>query len=426
MSVFDASNKNTPGGGNRVAIVGAGQSGLQVGIGLLQQGFEVTMVTNRTAEEVEKGKVLSSQCMFHNALQNERDLGIDFWDDTCPPVEGIGLIIPNPEQPGEKMIGWAGQLEQKALSVDQRVKMPKWMQHFESLGGELIIHDVDIDYLEKLSTEYDLTIVAAGKGEIVKMFERDAEKSMYDKPMRALALTYVNGMVPYEPFSRVSFNLIPGIGEYFVFPALTTTGPCEIMVFEGVPGGPMDCWNNIDSPEAHLEKSLEILNTYLPWEAERCKNVSLTDDNGVLAGRFAPTVRKPVATLPSGNKILGIADVVLLNDPITGQGSNNASKCSKIYLDEIIKNKGNKYDENWMQATFDKYYDYAKDVALWTNTLLGPPPEHILNLLGAAGQIQSLADMFANNFNEPKNFFPWWLDPKLTEELINQHAGAQV
>ena len=39
----------------------------------------------------------------------------------------------------------------------------------------------------------------------------------------------------------VSFNLIPGVGEYFVFPALTLSDPCEIMVFEGIPGGPIDC-----------------------------------------------------------------------------------------------------------------------------------------------------------------------------------------
>jgi hypothetical protein len=42
--------------------------------------------------------------------------------------------------------------------------------------------------------------------------------------------------------ARVAFNIAPTIGEYFVFPALTTTGPCEIGVFEGIPGGPMDCW----------------------------------------------------------------------------------------------------------------------------------------------------------------------------------------
>ena len=55
----------------RVAIVGAGQSGLQLALGLLEAGFEVTLVSNRTAEEIASGRVLSSQCMFESALQTE-------------------------------------------------------------------------------------------------------------------------------------------------------------------------------------------------------------------------------------------------------------------------------------------------------------------------------------------------------------------
>ena len=103
------------------------------------------------------------------------------------------------------------------------------------------------------------------------MFERDAQKSQFDAPQRALALTYVKGLAPLPQHSAVNFNLIPGIGEYFVFPSLTTTGPCEIMVLEGIPGGPMDCWADVKTPEQHLAKSKWILDTFLPWEAERCQ-----------------------------------------------------------------------------------------------------------------------------------------------------------
>jgi hypothetical protein len=65
---------------------------------------------------------------------------------------------------------------------------------------------------------HDLTLVASGKGEISKLFERDAHKSPTTSRSARLALTYVKGMRPREPFSRVCFNLIPGVGEYFVFP----------------------------------------------------------------------------------------------------------------------------------------------------------------------------------------------------------------
>jgi len=32
----------------KIAIVGAGQSGLQLALGLLQKGYEVTVISNRT------------------------------------------------------------------------------------------------------------------------------------------------------------------------------------------------------------------------------------------------------------------------------------------------------------------------------------------------------------------------------------------
>ncbi|MBA4501329.1 styrene monooxygenase/indole monooxygenase family protein [Marinobacterium marinum] len=405
----------------KIAIVGAGQSGLQTGIGLLKAGHEVTLLSNRTGEQIRAGKVMSSQCMFDRSLQTERDLGLDFWEHDCPPVEGIGVTVPNLEQPGEKLIDWAAPLDSKALSVDQRIKMPSWMDEFERLGGDLRICDVGIEELEELAAAYELVLVAAGKGEIVRMFERDEERSCFDKPQRALALTYVHGMTPKEPYSRVAFNLIPGVGEYFVFPALTLSGPCEIMVFEGIPGGPMDCWGDVTTPQEHLQRSLEIISTYAPWEAERCKQVELTDENGVLAGRFPPTVRKPVATLPSGRKVMGIADALVVNDPITGQGSNNSAKCSRVYLDAILARGDQPFTEEWMQQTFETYWQYASQVVAWTNSMLRPPAPHILELMGAAQGSDSLASLLANGFDNPPDYMPWWLDEEDCRRVIESH-----
>jgi F420-dependent NADP oxidoreductase-like protein len=61
----------------KVAILGGGQSGLQLALGLLQNQYEVTVVSNRTPEKILSGRVSSSQFMFHDSLQNERDLGIN-------------------------------------------------------------------------------------------------------------------------------------------------------------------------------------------------------------------------------------------------------------------------------------------------------------------------------------------------------------
>jgi hypothetical protein len=400
-----------------ITIVGAGQSGLQVALGLLQKGYKVRLISNRTADGIATGKVMSSQFMFNDALQSERDLGINYWEKQCPYTAGIGVILPKPDGSG-KALDWVYELDKPGQAVDQRVKYPGWMKKFQELGGELVIHDVTVADLENYARSGDLVIVAGGKGDIAKLFERDAERSTYDKPQRALALTYVTGLVPYTPISRVSFNLIPTVGEYFVFPALTTTGPCEIMVFEGIPGGPMDCWDDVKTPDQHLARTVEILNKFLPWEGERAKNVKLTDANGILSGRFAPTVRKPIARLPSGALVLGMGDVVVLNDPITGQGSNNAAKCARTYLKRILDNGNKPFDGGWMQQTFDEYWNYAQFVTGWTNAMLQPPPPHVVNILIAAQTKPKVGKAFVNGFDDARTFFPWLVDPAEAEKFI--------
>jgi len=407
----------------RIAIVGGGQSGLQLALGLQQKGYEVTVVSNRSPEQIRTGRVTSSQFMFADSLQIERDLGINFWEKECPTTEGIGFTVPGPD--GGRALFWEAKLDRPGQSVDQRVKFAGWTEQFAKRGGNVVLEDAGVQELEKYANSNDLVILAAGKGEVARLFETDSAHTPFASPMRALALTYVKKMAPRTPFTAVSFSLIPGVGEYFVFPALTTSGACEIMVFEGVPGGPMDCWSAVKTPEQHLQCSKEILQKFLPWEADRCRDIELTDDMGIVTGRFAPTVRKPVCKLPSGKPILGMADVVVLNDPITGQGSNTACKAAKIYMDRILEHGSKPFDAAWMQQTFDSFWTYAQWVAKWTNSLLTPPPPHILQLMGAATQIPTLARKIANGFNNPPDYNPWWFDAKEAAKLtVVQQAGA--
>jgi hypothetical protein len=407
----------------KILIVGGGQAGLQLALGLLQNGYEVTVVSNRTPDDIREGRVMSSQCMFDRALEHERDLGLNFWEDECPPVDGIALAVPAPDGSG-KAIDFASRLDRYAQAVDQRLKFPGWMEQLEPRGGKLVIHEAGVDDLERYAGEHDLVVVAAGKGEAARLFERDAERSPYDQPMRALALTYVTGMTPRPEYSAVCFNLIPTVGEYFVFPALTITGLCEIMVFEGVPGGPMDCWGDVETPQQHLERSLWILETFTPWEAERCRNVELTDDNGILAGRFPPTVRRPVGELPSGKLVLGLADTIMLNDPITGQGSNNASKAAAAYLAAIVEHGDRPYDRAFMERTFERFWaETGQFVTGWTNALLSPPPPHVLELLGAGNGSQELAHRFVNGFDDPRDYFDWFMDPEKAKRYLAEVAA---
>ncbi len=406
----------------RVAIIGAGQSGLQLALGLQAAGREVTVYSDRAPGEIERGAVMSSQCMFDSALEIERSLNLNFWEQECPRVEGISFAVP--DGVGGKTIAWAARLDNYAQSVDQRVKIPRWMRTFQERGGELRIRAAGVNDLEDCARSHDLVIVASGKGEVGKLFARDGERSPYSEPQRVLALTYVRGMQPRQPYAAVCFNMIPNVGEYFVFPALTTSGACEIMVFEGIPGGPMDCWKDVHSPEDHLARSKAILEQFLPWEAERCRDAQLTDEHGILTGQFAPTVRRPVAALPSGRLVLGMADAVVLNDPLTGQGSNNAARCAEIYLESVLEHGAGPADAAWMEQTFERYWSgYAKWVVEWTNLLLRPKP-HVLKLLDFAGKISEVAEAVVNGFDDPRTLFPWFVDAGEAQRFIEQQAKA--
>ncbi|AJE42498.1 styrene monooxygenase/indole monooxygenase family protein [Streptomyces nodosus] len=417
----------------KILVVGAGQSGLQLALGLQSHGYEVTLMSNRTADEIRTGRVMSTQCMFHTALQHERDLGLNFWESQAPRIRGLGVSVSGPETedlPGGgrgRVIDWGGMLDGYAQSVDQRVKMAGWTETFVQRGGQLVVHGAAVSDLDYFSRAYDLVLVSAGKGELVSMFDRDAARSPYSEPQRALSVAYVHGLGPrpeHPDFDAVRCNLVPGAGELFVIPTLTTSGRADILFWEGIPGGPLDVFSGVTDPSEHLALTLELMKRFTPWEYARATEVELTDAGGTLAGRYTPTVRHPIGRLPGGGAVLGVADVVVANDPVTGQGSNAASKCAASYLASILEHGDKEFDEAWMQGTFDRYWETARPITKWTNAMLGVPPEHVLNLIGAAGALQPVADRFANGFDDPADFEDYFFDPDRTQAYLTSVTGA--
>lgn len=208
-------------------------------------------------------------------------------------------------------------------------------------------------------------------------------------------------------------------------PTLTTSGPAHILFWEGIPGGPLDVFEGVADPAEHLSLTLELMERFTPWEAARARDVELTDAGGVLAGRYTPVVREPVAHLPGGGVVLGVADVVVANDPVTGQGSNTAAKCAATYLQAIVEHGEKEFDEVWMRRTFERYWaQTAAPTTKWTNAMLGVPPEHVLNLIGAAGALPRVADRFANGFDDPADFENYFFEAEKAEAYLSEVAGS--
>lgn len=403
----------------KILIVGAGQSGLQLALSLVAHDYDVTVMSARTPDEIRGGRVMSTQAMFHTALQYERDQGLNLWEDVTPKGEGLGLSIAGPD--GSRALDWLGDLDNYLQSVDQRVKFAGWLELLEERGGKVIYHGVTTADLDSLTKHYDLVLVAAGKGELVQLFDRDPNRSVFTSPQRALAVSYVHGAPkrPEHPDKyAVRFNAVPGVGELFVIPGYTFSGPCEIPFFEAIPGGPLDCFSDRPSPAEHWARMLELMRQYVPWEYERFKNAELTDGQAVLAGGYTPVVRRPVGELPSGGHVLGVADVVVANDPITGQGSNTASKCAASYLNSILERGDKPFDRQWMEDTFERFWEYAQHVVAWTNAMLLPPPDHVMRIFEVGQTNAAVRNRFVNGFDYPPDFAEWFLDPELADQYL--------
>ena len=77
----------------KVLIVGAGQAGLQLALSLQAEGYDVTVMSARTPDEIRNGWPTSTQVMMYRALDRERDVKLNLWDGTATPIGGIGFNL---------------------------------------------------------------------------------------------------------------------------------------------------------------------------------------------------------------------------------------------------------------------------------------------------------------------------------------------
>ena len=408
----------------KILIVGAGQSGLQLALSLQAEGYDVTVMSARTPDEIRGGWPTSTQGMFWPALDREREYSLNLWDNVATPIEGISAALA--PAPGVQALSFYGPWDHPGQSVDQRVKMAAWLELFEERGGRTIYHSVMTSDLAGLAALYDLTIIAAGKGEIVELFDRDASRSKHTAPGRHLAAIYLNGVAtPSDlPVSRVRVNLAPGEAEVFTIPAHSHAGPCDIVLVEAIPGGPWDIFADRPAPGEHLRRVKSLLLRYFPWEGELYADAVPTDQRASLVGAFTTTVRHPSAEVAPGSRVLGMADVVVLLDPIAGQGANNASHAAGIYLKSILERGDAPFDPEWMQRTFDAFWAQVADSVMWTEMMLEPLPEHVQQFLGAASQFPEVARAFARFFPYPSTLHDYLTDPAKTAAYLESVASA--
>jgi flavin reductase (DIM6/NTAB) family NADH-FMN oxidoreductase RutF len=406
----------------RIAIVGAGPAGTALALGLVRDGHDVTLVSDRTPEEIRGGSVMSSQVTFESALEAESSLGLADLLPAAPAIERMSYAV---ERIDGSAAEFSTELSTPARSLDQRVRLPLLLEEVERLGGKVLVKVAAVEDLEELARDHELVVVSTGRGGLTSLFPVDESRSPYGEPQRVAALTYLHGVTPDPAGPGLRYSAVEGVGECFTCPALSLSGPCDIFVLEGVPGGPLDAWDDVQTPEAHLDRLRELLDRHFPAEAARITDASLCDDRSVLWGRITPAVRRPVGVLPSGAAVLGMADVVVLNDPVTSQGSNNATKSASSYLEAITGHDG-RFDEAWMQRTFENFWrGWAQWATEWTNSWLGPALPHQRAAVDAAARHPAVADRIAAGFDDARLFASWWFDEEAAQAFLAEQATAE-
>lgn len=398
----------------KIAIIGGGQAGLHLSFGLLDKGYDVTLYSDRTPDQVLHSKLASTAFLFDSTLAMERDLGLNFWEDIAPYGEGIHVDFRSPT--GQIGLTVQGRLNQfRGQALDQRTKFARWLNEYVKRGGRLVVQSVSVADLETIAAANDLTMVAAGKGQINALFERDDRLSAHAVAPRHLAAVLVTGSKvmgdrPWQriPFRPLRFNFIAGIGEYFSLPFYThTKGECRSFLFEAVPGGPMDVFGDVRDGKEMVETVKRVIARFTPDDSHHVDDIEITDHNAWLKGSFVPTIRKPVGRLPSGGIVMAVGDTAVLNDPIAGQGANNASRMADHVLKRIADHGDRAFDAPWIDDVVATFWQQSGQFTTdFTNLLLSPPPPQVMELLGAASQNQRIADDFVGGFNNPPSFWP--------------------
>jgi hypothetical protein len=407
----------------RIVVVGAGQAGLVLALGLQKHGYAVTVVTDRDAATIRAGRLISNQCVFDPALRRERALGINFWDGHAPEVLGASFGLAGDDGGPEPAISWETKFDHPAQSVDQRVKVSDWLTAFAERGGEVRIGKVTPEVLDEYAREFELVLVAAGRGpQFDSLFARDDRYSPYREPRRSIAVTYVvsGGDEPLPVYPGLNFGL-SSAGELFAMPIHSVRGPVYGLGIFSVPGGPLDVWDDVTEPGEQFELALRLIRTQFPWVAESLADAQPSGPLDVLRGRVLPVVRHPVCTLPSGAKVLAMGDAAVTNDPIAGQGANMAAHAAAVYEQSILDQGDRPFDEEFQRRTFAKYWEKAQHATRLSNDLLEPPPDHVLATLEAAQTVPEVAHRFAHIFENPADYAAWLTD----EEVSLNYLGSK-
>lgn len=412
-----------------IAVVGAGQAGLQLGFALLEAGHTVRLYSDQSAEQLSAGAPRPVTIQFGPSVLLEQALGLALWrDNPLARVDEVYMSVFAPH--GERMMRIEAALAEPAQSIDLRMKFGRWLELFAERGGEVVVKRCGIDDLETLASTHDLVVVSAGRGVFTDLFAVDTARTEFDEAQRQVALFYTQGCdmragLEGVEGSQVSrYSIVAGVGEVIMSPFLSKSGEEHHYVqFEAIPGAGMDLFDRTADPTAQYEKAKRWLADNQPEVYGLVEHSSLTPQCEWICGRVKPIVRQPVARLPSGATVLGLGDAVVVNDPVIAQGLNSASKWASLLAEQIEAHGDAPFTEQWIRDSFAAYWERAQFCTKLTNTLLRPLGPLQQQILGFASMNPKFAAMLVEAIGEAERLDPWFWDEAAAMALMGEYSA---
>ena len=408
-----------------VAIVGAGQGGLHLALGLLGQGRTVTLVSDKTPERFLELNPMASHTLQGRSLVAERAAGANLTDELdFQPTRGLNFAV-SPD--GENVaLAFQARWDDDAAAVDTRLKCCELLRRFQRRGGDLRIGTATMADVEDLADTHRAVFMATGKGELRSLFALDQERTVYDRPQREVILLLVDGMRPgAEREELVNFVIRPGLGEVFFAPNFHMSGRrvCSLLI-EAVPDGPMALFRGVSSGEQALAAAMQVIAEFTPWEIETMAEIQLADPRAFLAGAVTPQVRKPVGLLTGGRAAYAIGDITIVHDPAAGLGAN----CTVAQVDGLLASLADRgdvdIDADWYEAQFEAFWEReGRWFQRLSNLVLEPLTEPVGAIFAAAAASPSVGSALARRWSYPVTLWPALGS---VEESARFIAAAQV